>query len=117
MNDRQNIRHLLLPTGRTVHRGTLLGLAEQRRVRVCAPEVLAGVRQLETPAEGVAAVELHPALIVQAVLVLDLISDHGVVPGLREVNSNSVHSSKLMMSARSRPDIPELSLHLHFTLS
>ena len=86
-----NIRHLLLPTGRTVHRGTLLGLAEQRRVRVCAPEMLAGVRQLETPAKRVAAVKLHPALIVQTVLILDLISDHRIVDCLREVHSNTTN--------------------------
>ena len=78
--------HLLWAAGRTVHRRSLLGLTEQRRVGVSTPEVLAGVRQLETAAERVAAVKLHPALIVQTVLVLDLISDHRVVDCLGEVN-------------------------------
>ena len=48
------------------------------------PEVLARVSQLETPAKREATVKLHPALIVQTVLVLDLISDHRVVDCLAE---------------------------------
>ena len=83
--------NLLRTTGRPVHRRSLLGLTEERRVGVSTPEVLAGVRQLETPAKRVAAVKLHPALIIKTVLVLDLISDHRVVDCLREVRSNTFH--------------------------
>ena len=82
---------LLLATGRAVHGRSLLSLAEERSLPVGAPQVLAGVRQLETPAKRVAAVKLHPALIIKTVLVLDLISDHRVVDCLREVRSNTFH--------------------------
>ena len=101
---------LLLATGRAVHGRSLLSLAEERSLPVGAPQVLAGVRQLETPAEGIAAVKLHPTLIVQTVLVLYLVRDQRVVPSLREVNSNSAHSSNIMMSA-SPADPTFLSYH------
>ena len=87
----------LLSARRPVHRGTLLRLAQQWRVLVCTPQVLARVRQLETAAERETLiyclvhfyfqrlpsfVEFHPALVIQAVLVLDLLRDEGEVAAL-----------------------------------
>ena len=44
-----------------------------------APQVCAGVGKLKAPAEGVALVKLHLALVVQAVVVLNLLADKCVI--------------------------------------
>ena len=60
---------------RPVHRRPLLRLANVRAVLVAAPQVRAGVLELEAGAEPEARPELHPALLVQAVRELDHVPD------------------------------------------
>ena len=72
---------LILPALGPVHWRALLRLTHVRRVSVSAPEMGAGIAQLEARAELEAMPELHPALIIQAVGVLDNVPDEGRVEG------------------------------------
>ncbi len=68
-----------------VHRRPLLGLAHVRRGCLAAPQVGARVVELEAPAELESVSELHPALVVQAVGVLDAGADEDGLLGVRRI--------------------------------
>ena len=57
---------------------------------MCTPKMLTWVRQLKASAKLISSVKLHPTLIIQAVLILNLFCDYCVVACLKHGNSTDL---------------------------